>query len=496
MEDSIQSCIAKIACHFRCEKLLLEDVSMNSELVEIQLTPYQLLRNYFRVSYLREIYEEKFQYSESKGIDRINGNQFKKQSKFNIKVIHEKCLRGAYKFSPYLELLKSKGRNKNPRVLAIPTVRDRIVLHALKEILFQIFPECVPTKLANTYVHEIKEFSQKIQPSMIGILHTDIENFYGSINREILLCKLASRIKSKKLLRLIRRAIETPVVPKDYRKEELKSYEEKGGIPQGLAISNILAAIYLLELDREMQSSEYVYFRYVDDILIFATVENVQNAKKVLDFRIAELELNLNLAKTDIKTGDTEFDYLGYRFKLPNVTVKPKSVENFLLSITAMFSRYIHTKKGRLRKYKYLTEESLKEEFLLDVNEKITGAISENRRYGWIFYFNEINTLETLHQMDKVIESLFSRLEDFGKVAPSQLKRLSRAYYEARYSPTDGYVHNYNEYEQLTQKIDFLSRRGRLDPEKEYSEVEIVEMFESIKRRNLAELDKDSTHLY
>lgn len=469
---------------------------MNSKLVEIQLTPYELLKKHFKVSYLEKIYEEKFQFSDSKGIDRINGDQFRKHSKFHIKVVHEKCLQGAYKFSPYLELLKSKGRNKKPRVLAIPTVRDRIVLHALKEILFQIFPECVPTKLANTYVHEIKKFAHGKQPDMLGILQADIENFYGSIDRDILLKKLASRIKSQKLLRLIKRAIETPIVPKNYRKDELATYEEISGIPQGLSISNILAAIYLHELDQEMQSNEYVYFRYVDDILVFATVENIQNAKELLISKTVGLKLSLNSEKTVMKTGDSKFDYLGYSFKLPKVTVKTKSIESFLLSITTMFSRYIHTKEEKLQKHKYLTRELLKEAFLLDVNEKITGAISENRRYGWIFYFNEINTLETLHQMDKIIESLFSRLEDFNKVAPPKLKRLSRAYYEARFSPMGGYIHNYNDYEMLPQKINFLSKCGRLDPKREYSEEEIIKEFESVKKRNLAELDRDSTHLY
>ncbi len=474
----------------------MENISMNSKPEEVQLTPSQLIKAYFKASYLREIYEKKFQFSESKGIDRINGIQFRQQSESQIKVICEKCLRGAYNFSPYLELLKSKGRGKNPRVLAIPSVRDRIVLHVLKEILFKIFPECVPRKLANTHVHDIKKFTYGKHLSMIGVLHTDIENFYGSIDRDILLKKLASKIKSKKLLRLIIRAIETPIVPKNYRREDLAKYVESKGIPQGLAISNILAAIYLYALDQEMQNSGFIYFRYVDDILIFASLEQINNAKNTLESKMVELRLKLNSSKTDTKAGDAEFDYLGYRFKLPKVTVKPKSVESFLLSVTAMFSRYIHTKQDKLKKIKYLSEKSLKEAFLLDLNEKITGAINENRRYGWMFYFSEIDTMNTLPQMDRVIESLFSRLEDFGRTAPPQLKRLSRAYYEARYSPTSGYIHNYNDYKTPTQKIKFLSARGRLDSEKEYSETEINEMFENVRRRNLAELEKDNTHLY
>ncbi len=117
---------------------------MAFQISEISRTPYQWLKSYFRIKSLKKIYNQKFQSSKIKGIDRLSGSQFRKQAKEQIRVIHNKCLRGTYKFSPYLELLSSKGRGKAPRLLAIPTIRDRIVLHALKEILFQVFPECVP----------------------------------------------------------------------------------------------------------------------------------------------------------------------------------------------------------------------------------------------------------------------------------------------------------------------------------------------------------------
>lgn len=386
----------------------------------VQQTPYQLLKTYFKIKVLNKVYNEKIRFSVYKGIDRINGIQFQKQTQLQLKVIHNKSLRGTYRFSPYLELLQSKGRGKNPRVIAIPSVRDRIVLHILKQILFEIFPDCVPRKLANTYIYEIRNFVKDKNPNTIKILYADIENFYGSIDRNILLTKLSSKIKSKKLLTLIKRAIETPIVPKNYKKRELSNYVECLGIPQGLAISNILAAIYLSELDKTMKDTENIYIRYVDDILIFTDVDKINESETILKTKIAELKLGLHPNKTGIKTGEEEFDYLGYHFELPKVTVKQSTVDNFILSISAKFSSYIHSKNNKLKKYKYLTEEKLKEIFVSDLNEKITGAINENRRYGWIFYFGAINDLTILYNIDNIIKNLFSRLEDFNRVAPSE----------------------------------------------------------------------------
>jgi retron-type reverse transcriptase len=171
----------------------------------------KILNEYFNVEYLKDnIVQSKLKRSNTRGIDRINYYQFQRQSEQQIEIINRNCLKGCYKFAPYLEKLHSKGRSKYPRVIAIPTVRDRIVLIALKEILFQIFPECLPRKLANTYIHEIQKYVEDKNPSQIGVFRTDIKNFYGSINRQRLMEIIKSKTESPKILNLIRRAIETP----------------------------------------------------------------------------------------------------------------------------------------------------------------------------------------------------------------------------------------------------------------------------------------------
>ncbi|UBF23982.1 hypothetical protein K9N68_19850 [Kovacikia minuta CCNUW1] len=176
--------------------------------------------------------------------------------------------------------------------------------------------------------------------------------------------------------------------------------------------------------------------------------------------------------------------------------MRQASVIKFLNSITAKFSQYKHTKASKLKKFKYLDENKLKEMFILDINEKITGAISEKKRYGWIFYFSSINELSVLYKLDKIIAGLFERLDDFHGTPPSSLKKLSRAYFEAKYSPTSGYIYNYDNNDTLESKRNFLSKRGKLDPNKGYSEEEIIELYDKVKQRNLSELQKDDAFVY
>lgn len=462
--------------------------------------PYVLFKSYFRIRCLKEIYNDKFKSSTTKGIDRLNGVLFEKQSNVQIKLIHNKCLSGKYKFSPYLELLQSKGRGKNPRVLAIPSIRDRIVLDALKNTLFSIFPECVSRKLANTHIYEIKKFIDTNIPSSFGIFRTDIKNFYDSIDREKLFEKLKIRIKSQRLLKLIKKAIESPIVPKNYNRKEINKYMSDKGVPQGLSISNILAYIYLYDFDNCLKDNSCirVYHRYVDDILVLTDQDKINEVKSIISDKMDFLKLELNEDKTYTKLGYEEFEYLGYRFQLPLITIRSSTIEKFIHSIASKFSSYIHNRKKRLqylKKNKYGIDK-LKEVFLIELNEKITGAINGKQRYGWIFYFNAINDVSILYKIDSIIANLFKRLEDFGKQAPSNLKKLSRAFYEAKYRPDSNYIHNYNQYETVEQKKSFLLVRGRIKADKIYSDKNIISLYEKIKNKNLSDLDKDDALMY
>lgn len=468
------------------------------------LPPYKLLLEYFSEDELKKTFNEKFSESSVKGLDRLNGLQFKNNLDEHCSNINRKCMSGQYEFTPYAEVLQLKGRAKHPRVIGIPTVRDRLVLNQLKNVLAHIFSEYVPKTRANTLIHkisrEIKQIEETGDTLATKIFGCDIQKFYDEIDREILLAALQKRIKSSKLLKLIDSAISTPTVPRNYRKKDVNQYATTKGVPQGLAISNILAAIYLAEFDSEVRQMQVHYYRYVDDILIFGESSLVDKAQLLVESRLSDLGLKthpVGSGKSHLGQLTDEFGYLGYLFIIPRITVRPATQERFLLSIVGKFSNYTHNKTMRLERHKFLSETKLKEIFLLELNERITGAISEKRRYGWISYFSEITDLELLKKMDHLIAGFFKRLDDFNNAPPPNLKKLTRAYYEMRYSPMDGYIHNYDVFTTTAQKMQFLIERGRLDPNKpSYSEVEIQTIFDAYRAWILSELEPDDGTIY
>ena len=183
---------------------------------------------------------------------------------------------------------------------------------------------------------------------------------------------------------------------------------------------------------------------------------------------------------------------------MPKITVRQSAVDKFISSIAAKFSDYLHNKQKKLKTFSYLTEDRAKDIFILELNEKITGAISGNKRYGWIFYFNAINDLSILYRLDNIISSFFLRLEDFNRTSPDNLKKLSRAYYKTKdYRKINSeYIHNYNLYLNTNSKLLFLEKRGLLDPKGSYSDLYINKLFEKIKLINLSQLEKDDANIY
>lgn len=189
-----------------------------------------MLEDVYGQSWLESFSEENIKYvfrkyifpRRGQGIDRNSVDLFNRDIEKNVPIISRKCISGTYKFSPYLEQLQSKGRNKPPRVVSIATIRDKIVLKILTNYIHQHFNDFLARDLPNTVIRKIKTELNKSEE--VSYIKLDLENFYGSINHDMLLKKISDRNNYKPFIRLIRKAIVNPTLPANYsvkqRKEE------------------------------------------------------------------------------------------------------------------------------------------------------------------------------------------------------------------------------------------------------------------------------------
>ncbi len=464
------------------------------------ITDAELFRRMFSANALIFAFREKFKSSPAKGLDRINGFQYDSRSEKELEVVSNKCLNGSFRFSPFLEKLKLKGRGKAPRIIGIPTVRDRVVLSQLQRYLAGVFPDTVPRNVASNYVRAVAEDMITLEGSGAWVCCTDIQKFYDSIKQDRLLRLLNKKINCSEAIALVAHALQTPTVPKNTLRRNYQSFRQESGVPQGLAISNILAAIYMAEVDKAFRFiPNLTYYRYVDDVLMYGDSATITAAYESLRGRLSRRGLTLHgrsSDKTYIGPIEKPFSYLGYLFRLPVITVRDSTFERFLQTVAAKVSDFKHNFSRRLEKHKYLDKKRLVEIFYLELNEKITGAISGNKRYGWIAYFNQITDERLLHQMDRAVAQMVSRVPVLVENGPPPLKKLVRSHYEMKFNPRGGYIRDYDLNVTVAQKLRFLDSRGRVDPDVPLNDTQINERYESYVKHILARMHEDEGELY
>lgn len=261
------------------------------------------------------------------------------------------------------------------------------------------------------------------------------------------------------------------------------SKKNKRGIPQGLPISNVISSVYLKDFDRKhKQQSKYEYFRYVDDILIFCESRNSEEIKASISKELSKaykLEVHdFNQNKDKCFSGDLKegFSYLGYEYKEGKFTVRESTVENLEKRLEKLINDY------KLKKYNSF------EDFMYKFNFKVTGFINEDgEKYGWLFFFSQLEDIELLFKLDKLVEKLFKR----NNIEISQRRKFSRAYHEMTYNlKNTNYVPKFKGYT-LEDKRKILSSRLGKEEVKLFNDERVIHEFKKYGNFLKKDIEKD-----
>lgn len=118
-------------------------------------------QKYFSPEALRKIFIDKIKSKPSIGIDGTSASAFEASIRSETETCSRKIKSYNFKFSPYLEEVKSKGKNKFPRIISKPTIRDKTLLSSANKCLQAYYPDAVNKKLPNEIIREIKETLKK-----------------------------------------------------------------------------------------------------------------------------------------------------------------------------------------------------------------------------------------------------------------------------------------------------------------------------------------------
>ncbi|MFZ2253541.1 MAG: group II intron reverse transcriptase/maturase [Minisyncoccia bacterium] len=302
---------------------------------------YQLIDKIYDINNLGTAWEKVKSNRGCAGVDSQSVHDFQLQENRYISEIQRMLKNGVYKTMPVLRRFIPKTDGKL-RPLGIPTVKDRVVQQATKNVMEPIFEMkflgCSYGYRPNKSTHQaVREIRKYMQQGYTWVIDADVERFFDSVNHKLLMSLVAEEISDGKVLGLIESWLEAGVM------NEGKTEETVVGTPQGGVVSPLLANIYLHEMDKQVNAIAGVRLvRYADDFVILCKTKDAAERmlRQVRDF-LTGLKLRLNETKTKIVNVKKDgFEFLGFRLKMRNrrllITPRQKSIGKFKESIRAL----------------------------------------------------------------------------------------------------------------------------------------------------------------
>ncbi len=216
-------------------------------------------------------------------------------------------------------------RDKKPRFISAAPFRDRVVHHALCNVIEPIFDRgflfdsyaCRKGKGTHAAVERASTYARRFR----YVLKCDLEKYFPSIDHEILFTEIKRRIHDAEVLWLVRTIIEgsnpQPAIVHHYPGDDLFTpFERRRGIPIGNQTSQFFANVYLDRLDHYLKETLRVrgYVRYVDDLLVFADDKlRLHEWRTVIEEFLVPLRLRLHPRKCFVAPVTSGFTFLGYR---------------------------------------------------------------------------------------------------------------------------------------------------------------------------------------
>ena len=266
------------------------------------------------------------------GVDGQSCEAYFKTSPQRLPRLQDKLKQGSYQPKPVKRVWIPKLGSKELRPLGVPTVEDRVVQTALRNVLEPIFER---TFAEHSYgfrprrgaKQALRRVDQLLKTGHHWVVDADLKGYFDSIPQDKMMAAVETQIADGAVLKLIGQMLGQGVM------ESGKGWQPtEAGTPQGAVISPLLANIYLNPLDQIMVQQGRQMVRYADDFVILC--QNQQEALEVMEqLRNWTQAAGLTLHPTKTRIVDASqkggFDFLGYHFERGYRWPRKKSLDKF-----------------------------------------------------------------------------------------------------------------------------------------------------------------------
>lgn len=267
------------------------------------------------------------------------------------------------------------------RQLGVPTVLDRLIQQAMLQVMTPLFepgfsPHSYGFRPGRRARDAVKAAQGYIREGYTWVVDIDLEKFFDRVNHDKLMGRVARVVKDRRVLRLLRKYLESGVMVNGV------VMETGEGTPQGGPLSPLLANILLDDLDKELARRGHRFVRYADDCNIY--VRSRRAGERVMDsvkrFLGEVLSLKVNERKSAVDR-PWWLKFLGFSFYTRAgevlVRVAKQALDHCRDKLRQMTRR---TRSGQLA------------DIIQQVNEYLMG---------WIGYFRLADTPSVFAELDE-----------------------------------------------------------------------------------------------
>ena len=266
------------------------------------------------------------------GVDGVTKEQYEQDLERNLRDLHGRLRAMRWRHQPIqrVHIPKEKGKT---RPIGISTIEDKVVQGALRDVLEAvyepIFKDCSYGFRRGRSAHDaLRALNQALFKGNVSwILEIDVESYFDSIDRKMLMEMIQERVVDGSLKRLSGKCLHVGVL------DGAEYAEPDEGTAQGSALSPLLGNIYLHHVldvwfERDVLprlGGKAQLIRFADDAVIgFEREDDARRVMEVMGKRFARYGLRLHPEKSRVVAfrrpdrtdkggkGPGTFDFLGF----------------------------------------------------------------------------------------------------------------------------------------------------------------------------------------
>lgn len=357
-----------------------ESPEANSETESLAATE-RMLEEVLDKENLKEALSKVLENKGAAGVDGMTVDKLPAYLKENWKRIRKELLEGKYapRAVKRVEIPKATG---GMRQLGIPCAIDRFIQTALQQVFQKYWDGTFSQhsygfRPGKSQHQAIKQAQEYVSSGLRWVVDLDLEKFFDRVNHDVLMSRIAKRVKDKRVLKLVRAYLNAGMMADGLTKPT----EE--GVPQGGPLSPILSNLLLDDLDKELEKRGLRFVRFADDCNTYVASKRAGERvmESITKFLSMRLRLKVNEAKSAVGR-PWERKFLGFTFtnqQLPRRRIAPAALKRMKDRIRKITSR----KRGNS---------------LQQIIEELTSYLR-----GWIGYFGHCQTPSVLQKLEQWI---------------------------------------------------------------------------------------------